>query len=51
MERSTARPTIGPVTRGQFWECTAVPEIRRQAEWLAGSLTATWGQTTLAADG
>lgn len=29
---------LGPVTRGRFWECTAVPEIRRQAKWLADHL-------------
>lgn len=26
---------IGPVTKGTFWEMTAVPDIRRQAELLA----------------
>ncbi|HEY4043714.1 MAG TPA: hypothetical protein VGM32_17970, partial [Rhodopila sp.] len=26
---------IGPVTKGTFWEMTAVPDIRRQAEKLA----------------
>jgi uncharacterized NAD(P)/FAD-binding protein YdhS len=30
---------LGPVTRGRFWECTAVPEIRKQAKWLADHLT------------
>ena len=31
---------IGPVTRGAFWEMTAVPDIRHQAEFLAGRLAA-----------
>jgi uncharacterized NAD(P)/FAD-binding protein YdhS len=26
---------MGPVTKGAFWEMTAVPDIRRQAERLA----------------
>lgn len=34
---------MGPVTKGRFWECTAVPEIRRQAEELAERLIADWG--------
>lgn len=29
---------LGPVTRGRFWEVTAVPDIRRQAEELAAHL-------------
>ena len=29
---------VGPVTRGRFWEMTAVPDIRRQCEVLAGHL-------------
>ena len=29
---------LGPITRGVFWECTAVPDIRVQAERLATSL-------------
>lgn len=29
---------LGPITRGVFWECTAVPDIRIQAERLATSL-------------
>jgi uncharacterized NAD(P)/FAD-binding protein YdhS len=29
---------LGPVARGRFWECTAVPEIRRQAKRLAEHL-------------
>jgi uncharacterized NAD(P)/FAD-binding protein YdhS len=36
---------MGPVTRGRFWECTAVPEIRRQAEELAAQITETWATT------
>ncbi|MBE7209485.1 MAG: FAD/NAD(P)-binding protein [Gluconacetobacter diazotrophicus] len=32
---------IGPLTRGAFWEMTAVPDIRQQAEFLAGRLAAT----------
>lgn len=31
---------LGPVTRGAFWETTAVPDIRRQAEALAERLMA-----------
>ena len=31
---------IGPVTKGTFWEMTAVPDIRQQAEFLAGQLAA-----------
>ncbi len=30
----------GPLTKGQFWEMTAVPDIRRQCEVLAGHLAA-----------
>jgi uncharacterized NAD(P)/FAD-binding protein YdhS len=29
---------VGPVTKGAFWEMTAVPDIRRQCEYLAGHL-------------
>ncbi|MBV9758004.1 MAG: FAD/NAD(P)-binding protein [Alphaproteobacteria bacterium] len=29
---------IGPATKGAFWEITAVPDIRRQCEYLAGHL-------------
>ena len=29
---------VGPVTKGTFWEMTAVPDIRQQAEFLAGQL-------------
>ncbi len=29
---------LGPITKGRFWEATAVPEIRRQAGWLADHL-------------
>ena len=30
---------VGPVTKGAFWEMTAVPDIRRQTERLAEHLT------------
>ena len=33
--------TIGPTRKGQLWETTAVPEIRRQAEQLAEHLLKT----------
>jgi uncharacterized NAD(P)/FAD-binding protein YdhS len=29
---------VGPVTKGAFWEMTAVPDIRRQCEQLAQGL-------------
>jgi uncharacterized NAD(P)/FAD-binding protein YdhS len=29
---------LGPMVRGVFWECTAVPDIRRQALELAGHI-------------
>jgi uncharacterized NAD(P)/FAD-binding protein YdhS len=31
---------LGPVTKGVFWETTAVPDIRRQADHLADHLSA-----------
>jgi uncharacterized NAD(P)/FAD-binding protein YdhS len=31
---------VGPVTKGAFWEMTAVPDIRRQCEFLATHLSA-----------
>jgi uncharacterized NAD(P)/FAD-binding protein YdhS len=31
---------VGPVTKGRYWEVTAVPEIRRQTESLAEHLAA-----------
>lgn len=31
---------IGPLVRGVYWECTAVPDIRIQAEALAGHIAA-----------
>lgn len=34
---------IGPLTRGCFWECTAVPEIRQQARRLADLLATAEG--------
>jgi uncharacterized NAD(P)/FAD-binding protein YdhS len=30
---------VGPVTKGTFWEMTAVPDIRRQCEFLATHLS------------
>lgn len=39
--RGTAVPglvTLGPPTRGRFWEVTAVPHLRRQVERYAASL-------------
>lgn len=30
---------VGPVTKGAFWEMTAVPDIRRQCEFLATHLS------------
>ena len=30
---------VGPITKGAFWEMTAVPDIRRQCELLATTLT------------
>jgi uncharacterized NAD(P)/FAD-binding protein YdhS len=29
---------VGPITRGRYWEVTAVPEIRRQTEELAAQM-------------
>jgi uncharacterized NAD(P)/FAD-binding protein YdhS len=29
---------IGPILKGSFWECTAIAEIRQQAEYLAQTL-------------
>ena len=34
---------VGPVTKGAFWEMTAVPDIRRQCELLAQRLAALIG--------
>jgi uncharacterized NAD(P)/FAD-binding protein YdhS len=31
---------VGPITRGRYWEVTAVPEIRRQTEMLATHIAA-----------
>lgn len=31
---------VGPLVRGVYWECTAVPDIRIQAEALAGHIAA-----------
>lgn len=33
---------LGPLVRGTFWECIAVPDIRVQAEALAGVIARTW---------
>jgi uncharacterized NAD(P)/FAD-binding protein YdhS len=34
---------LGPIVQGTFWECTAVPDIRRQAKSLAEAVTrASW---------
>jgi uncharacterized NAD(P)/FAD-binding protein YdhS len=30
---------VGPVTKAAFWEMTAVPDIRRQCEYLANHLS------------
>lgn len=37
---------VGPVTRSRFWEITAVPDIRRQCEEVAGHLAALGDQRT-----
>lgn len=34
-ERSGAAWALGPIVRGVFWECTAVPDIRIQARTVA----------------
>jgi uncharacterized NAD(P)/FAD-binding protein YdhS len=34
---------LGPMVRGVFWECTAVPDIRRQALDLAGHIARSLG--------
>jgi hypothetical protein len=34
---------IGPVTKGAFWEMTAVPDIRRQCEFLGEFLASQLG--------
>ena len=31
---------LGPILRGMFWECTAVPDIRRQAVQVANEIAA-----------
>jgi uncharacterized NAD(P)/FAD-binding protein YdhS len=39
LDRSGARTegiwALGPLVRGVFWECTAVPDIRLQARTIA----------------
>jgi uncharacterized NAD(P)/FAD-binding protein YdhS len=40
----TSAPTLwalGPIVRGTFWECIAVPDIRQQASTLAREIAAT----------
>ena len=40
---------LGPIVRGVFWECTAVPDVRVQAQAVAGAaarLLATAGPPT-----
>ncbi|MEJ0016688.1 MAG: FAD/NAD(P)-binding protein [Acetobacteraceae bacterium] len=37
-EASTTLFALGPLTRGMFWEVTAIPDIRRQCEALAQHL-------------
>lgn len=37
---SDSLSVIGPVTRGTFWECVAVPDIRVQADRIAARLAA-----------
>jgi uncharacterized NAD(P)/FAD-binding protein YdhS len=34
---------VGPLRKGSLWESTAIPEIRRQADELAGRLLAVAG--------
>jgi len=52
MDRSGA-PTpglwaLGPLVRGVFWECMAVPDIRVQAVQLAGQMELAFGDPELA---
>lgn len=42
---------VGPVTKGAFWEITAVPDIRRQAEKLAEHLAGLAGNVNSPATG
>ena len=37
---------VGPVTRGMFWECTAVPDIRHQATKVAQAVLAALSPAT-----
>jgi uncharacterized NAD(P)/FAD-binding protein YdhS len=41
---------IGPVTKAAFWEMTAVPDIRRQCEFLGEFLAAQLGAPVFAAE-
>jgi uncharacterized NAD(P)/FAD-binding protein YdhS len=36
---------LGPIVRGVFWECVAVPDIRQQAEQI-GRVTARWAASS-----
>ena len=38
---------VGPLTRGRFWESTAIPDIRMQCAALARRL---WGRSLIAAE-
>ncbi len=40
---------VGPMARGAFWECVAVPEIRVQAEMLAATIIADYASRRAAA--
>ena len=41
---------LGPIVRGVFWECIAVPDIRVQAEQLAHQIGATLAAAKVSAD-
>lgn len=40
---------VGPIVRGAFWECSAVPDIRRDAERLAETVGAELRRAAIAA--
>ena len=49
-DAGTATPrlwALGPIVRGMFWECTAVPDIRNQAVALARSVAAAQGPSAV----
>ena len=48
---SSARPiwAVGALRRGELWESTAVPEIRRQAQQVAMAVLDTVAATSLTA--